>query len=129
MSTSIDKTAANLARRIRRFYVLLNEQRFAQCYRHIDPVVRAKAVSDTLQRYEEAAQEFVTHYGSIRVRAVEVQTHLDEPSVLYGGRDFAVGRTVWEDSTGSEHVFQERWVRDGQRWYTRSTGFVTPATA
>ena len=45
---------------------------------------------------------------------------------LVEGRDFAVGKSLWSDKGGERHVFSERWVRQGQAWYTRSTGFVAP---
>jgi hypothetical protein len=54
-----------------------------------------------------------------------VDLHLREPSVLYEDRDFATGKTIWEDKSGGRHSFLERWVRDGRTWYTRSSGFVT----
>jgi hypothetical protein len=66
-------------------------------------------------------------FGSVEVVAVHLRLHLDEPSRLYGDRDFAVGQTSWRDAVGEERVFQERWVRDGRNWYTRAVGFVSPS--
>ncbi len=118
---------ASLTRRITRFYELLGEQEFTKCYAMIDPLVRSNSTSVTLYQYENAARQFVRHFGKPRVHEIDIEVHVGKPSKLYSDRDFAVGRTLWVDRAGVEHVFQERWVRAGQRWYTRCTGFVTPA--
>lgn len=93
----------------------------------IDPRVRAKSSSVTLFQYQSALSQFVGHFGPIEILDISVTLHLNEPSELYDGRDFAVGETTWEDKKGARHVFTERWVREGRIWYTRSTGLVTPA--
>jgi hypothetical protein len=119
---------ASLEKRIRHFYGLLNEGRFAECYRMIDPVVRDKPSSVTLHQYQTSLRAFLDHFGQVRIRGISLDLHLNEPSKLYADRDFAVGQTVWEDEAGEGHQFQERWVRAGRSWYTRSSGFVVPET-
>jgi hypothetical protein len=127
METSIIRSQTSaLEKRIRQFYELLDEQNFGKCFRHIDPAVRGESFSVTEYQYENSLRQFLTCYGHIRVIGITLQLHIGEPSELYANRDFAVGQTTWADEFGVEHVFQERWVRDGQRWYTRSTGLVTP---
>ena len=127
MSTSADTKQSGLRRKIRHFYDLLNRQDFGQCYRMIDPRVRAKASSVTLFQYQSALSQFVAGVGPIKILEISIALHVNEPSELYEGRDFAVGETTWKDRTGAQHVFAERWVREGRLWYTRSTGFLTPA--
>src|SRR5205823_1123636 len=115
-------------KRIRHFYGLLNEGRFEECYRMIDPAVRDKPSSVTLYQYQTSLRAFLDHYRQVRIRGISLALHLDEPSKLYADRDFAVGQTIWEDEAGEEHRFQERWVRERRSWYTRSSGFVAPET-
>ncbi len=116
----------SLEKRIRLFYSLLDERKFTECYRMIDPVVRDRPSSVTLYQYENCLRAFLDHYREIGIREIDITLHLDEPSPLYNDRDFAVGQTTWEDGLGAEHTFQERWVREGRSWYTRSTGFLVP---
>jgi hypothetical protein len=126
MKTKAQTTHSSLRRRIRQFYKLLSERQFAHCHEMIDPRVRRKPTSVTLLQYTNAAADFVDRHGSFTVVELSVDLHLGEPSALYEGRDFAVGKTICEDSRGEQHVFSERWVRDGRTWYNRCTGFVTP---
>lgn len=119
--------ASTLRQRIRRFYDLCNHKQFARCFRMVDPTVRKDSTSVTLFQYEQSLQAFLAVVGEISIRKIDLQIHCDEPSVLYGNRDFAVGTTVWEDKDGTEHVSQERWVRQGRHWYTRATGMAAPA--
>ena len=80
-------------------------------------------------QYGNALANFLDHYGSIKILEIGVSLHLSEPSTLYKGRDFALGRTIWEDAAGERHFFSERWVRQGAAWYTRSTGLLVPDLA
>jgi hypothetical protein len=105
---------------------LLNEREFARCHEMIDPRVRHRPESVTLSQYSNAAAEFLDRCGSLSVVDSSRDLHLNEPSRLYEDRDFAVGKTIWQDAQGKSHVFTERWVRDGRTWYTRCTGFMTP---
>jgi hypothetical protein len=92
----------------------------------IDPRVRQKPASVTLFQYQNALREFLDEVGPVKIVDISVSVHRDEPSALYEDRDFALGRTVWEDGSQQQRVFSERWVREGRSWYTRSTGFVVP---
>lgn len=117
-----------MRRRIRQFYKLLNEREFSRCHEMIDPRVRHRPESVTLLQYSNSAAEFFDDCGSLTVVDLNIELHLQEPNTLYEGRDFAVGKTICEDARHRRHAFMERWVRDGRSWYTRSTGFVAPAT-
>jgi hypothetical protein len=105
---------------------MLNDKEFRKCFRIVDPVVRSESSAVTEYQYENSLRQFIACYGCVRVLDVTLQLHVGELSVLYENRDFAVGNTTWADESGAEHMFQERWVRNGQHWYTRSTGLVTP---
>ena len=129
--TNIRKTTENkqssLKRRIRHFYDLLNQREFERCCQMIDPRVREKSSSVTLLQYENALAEFLGNFGSVEIVEITIDLHLAEPSKLYEGRDFALGKTAWTDEQGTTHFFSERWVFEGRSWFTRSTGFVVPA--
>jgi len=126
MSTKVISRVSPVERRIRQFYGHLNEGCFARCYLMVDPLVRHSPSSVTLYKYLQSLGAFRDHFGQVVVQRVEVQLHLDEPNKRFQDRDFAVGKTTWKDQQGEEHVFQERWVRNGRYWYTVCTGFVTP---
>ena len=129
MTTKTANPRPALLRRIRSFYDMLNERKFEQCHKMIDPRILASSGSVTLFQYENALQQFGDRFGLLNVQEIELTLHLDEPSKLYEGRDFAVGKAIVLDGSGQCHVFLERWVREGRSWYTRSTGFVTPASS
>ena len=119
----------SLKRRIKQFYDLLNRGDFSRCHRMLDPRLRRNPHAVTLLQYENSLREFVGRAGPIRVVDIDVVAHLNKPSVLYEGRDFAVGETRWLDESGTQREFKERWVRDGRVWYTRSTGLLFPSPA
>jgi hypothetical protein len=119
-----EASQASLKRRIRQFYDSLNRGDFARCFHMIDPRVRNQPSSVTLLQYENSLRQFLEKHGSIRIEELDLVLHLNEPSKLYEGRDFALGKTAWVEETGERHLFAERWVREGRTWYTRSTGFI-----
>ena len=129
MTTKIVNKQSSLKRRIRQFYNLLNQGDFERCHQMIDPRVRHKPSSVTLFQYENALRQFLDTIGRVKILEVGVDLHLNEPSELSEGRNFAVGKTTWANQPGAQHVFLERWVWENRFWYTRSTGFVTPTTA
>ncbi|HEV3260721.1 MAG TPA: hypothetical protein VG013_27960 [Gemmataceae bacterium] len=128
MTTKAEKQQPALERRIRWFYGLLNRRDFDRCHQMIDPRVRDAPSSVTLFQYGNALQQFMDRFGPLKVLEIRLTLHLNEQNKLYAGRAFAVGRTVCSDKAGEQHIFLERWVRDGRAWYSRCTGFVTPET-
>lgn len=128
MTSRSENKQSALKRRIRQFYDLLNQRDFDRCHQIIDPRIRLKSGSITLVEYEDCLRKFLDVFGSVQIVEISVNLHLKERSELYDGRDFAVGKTTWEDDAGGQHVFSERWVWEGRAWYTRSTGFVVPTT-
>src|SRR5258708_26120783 len=91
MTTRTENRQASLKRRIRQFYNLLNQGDFERCRQMIDPRVRLKRDSVTLFQYENSLRQFLDHFGSVKVLEIGIALHLNEPSQLYEGRDFAVG--------------------------------------
>src|SRR5438105_896503 len=96
---------ASVKRRIRHFYSLLNQGDFRRCYELIDPQVRVQPRSITFFQYETASRQFVEHFGPVTIVDISVVLHVNEPSELYKGRDFVVGKTTWNDEAGERHVF------------------------
>jgi len=129
MKTKIaTKQVFSVKRRIRLFYDLLNQHDFKRCFQMIDPRIRRVPTSVTFFQYENALSQFLESHGSITIQEVEINLHLGEPSTLYEDRDFALGKMTWQNEAGELQGFLERWVREGQSWYTRSTGLVAPAS-
>ena len=128
MIRKIDKMQSSLERRIRQFYSLLNRHDFKRCHQIIDPLIRLNPASVTLFQYENALRQFLDNFGAVNIVEINVKLHLNEPSQLYDGRGFALGKTTWQDEHENSNVFSERWVLHNRVWYTRSTGFVTPTT-
>lgn len=89
---------SSLKRRIHQYYKLLNERDFERCHEMIDPRVRRQPESVTLLHYADSAAEFLEKCGGLRIVQSDIDLHLQEPSVLYEGRDFAVGKSVCEDA-------------------------------
>ena len=105
----------------------MNARAFEKCFLFLDPRLLVRPGAVTQYQYETTLAEFMTHVREVRVRTVCVTgLHLNEPSKLYEGRDFALGKTEWEDVTGTPHEFAERWVCERGVWYTRSSGLVLP---
>lgn len=107
MTTKTAKWQAALERRVNAFYKSLNQHKVAACYQMIDPQVHDASGSVTLYPYGEALHEFMARFGPLMVHAIHLTLHLDEPSQLYQGRDFAVGKTTLLDAAGNRHVFLE----------------------
>jgi hypothetical protein len=126
--TADTRIVATLRKRIRQFYEHLNREQFEKCYATIDPTLREAPTSVTLYQYVTSLERFRKWCGRVDIcQIAPIQLHLNEPNRLYHNRDFALLDVVWEDQSGQRRSFTERWVRDGRgRWYTRSTGFVSP---
>ncbi len=125
MTTEARRTDA-MNRRVRQFFDPLNQGDFERCYRMVDPDLRVGPDAVTLRDFEESWRQFHHYFGRVRVRDVDVMLRLGEPKAVYHGRDFATGKTTWEDEWGGQHVFDERWVREGRSWFTRGVGVVSP---
>ena len=124
-STDTDASAGGLRVRLRRairgFYDCYRQEKWALCYNRIDPQLREAAKVD-FDSYRESLQAFLREYGDVSNRMIEVsEIHRSK----HDPRPFAYASIVWRDRSHEFHVFRERWVFDGRRWYTRVVGLVT----
>jgi hypothetical protein len=55
---------------------------------------------------------------------VRISLHLTGSRPSSDPRPFANVYTVWQDERHEFHMFRERWVRDGDKWYTRVAGLI-----
>jgi len=128
VQTADIRIASTLRKKVRQFYEYLNRGELEWCYHALDPCLRATPSAVTQYQYACSLKRFLDEYGRIHVVQIDpIQLHLNEPNRLYNNRDFAMVEVIWEDRLAQRHSFKERWVRDRRgRWYTRSTGLVTP---
>jgi hypothetical protein len=122
------RVEASLQRRVRVYYEHLKEGDAEWCYRALDPSLRASPSAVTFHQYAMSLDRFLAWCGDVSVKQIgPIDLHLGEANRLYQDRDFALLPVVWEDRSGQEHVFRDRWVREPNgRWFTRTTGFLTP---
>lgn len=114
--------------RIKRFYDLVNEEDWEECFALIDPKLRS-ARKITFEDYADTLTAFFAAFGPLEEVSVSgLKLYSDVRSKLYGDRDFAQGLVVLKDREPRPHSLQERWVKatDG-RWYSRMIGLVSPA--
>jgi hypothetical protein len=124
MKVSEAKGEKQIKQRIRRFYGLFNAAKWSSCYRMVDPALREKL---DFTSYSKSLADFRRYYGAICiVKAAKLKVHTNVNGGGYGGRDFASGVLIWLDNSDQPHVFKERWIRDGDHWYTRMAGLVSP---
>ena len=111
----------NLRRAIRSFYDSYRREKWLPCFNRIDPQLREGSKVD-FDGYQDSLQTFREAYGDVSILTIvlsEVHRSKHDP------RPFAFASIVWRDRSHEFHVFRERWVFDGKRWYTRVVGLVT----
>ncbi|MDX1945256.1 MAG: hypothetical protein SFU86_07605 [Pirellulaceae bacterium] len=112
-----------LRRRVLRWYAAFNAEKWSDCLALVDPrLTSAGKVKDG--PYVESLVRFKEHYGPIHPWHVRVSLHLTGSRQAVDSRPFAYVYTVWQDDRHGFHMFRERWVRDGKRWYTEVAGLV-----
>jgi hypothetical protein len=104
-------------------YDCLNRGLWEDCFSLIDPKLREQAKVQ-LPTYTAGLQTFKEVYGSIKPWHVRIRLHLDVSSNKHDNRPFAYVYVVWQDEVHGFHMFRERWVKDGGRWFTRVVGLV-----
>ncbi|MBI3465464.1 MAG: hypothetical protein HY000_20770 [Planctomycetes bacterium] len=122
-SLQLDKR--RLRDRIKKFYVLLNEQNWESCFKLIDPKLR-DAGKVAFDSYAATLSAFFGAFGPLEdVSVSDLKLYSDVKSKLYGDRDFAYGCVVCKDREHHPQRLEERWVKatDG-RWYTLMVGLV-----
>jgi hypothetical protein len=116
-----------LRRRVMRWYDRFNSQRWSDCYALVDPRLTS-AGKVSLESYARSLQSFHGHYGAVHCWHVRMSLHLTGVRPASDPRPFAYVYTVWQDERHDFHMFRERWVRDGDKWYTRVAGLIINQT-
>jgi hypothetical protein len=112
-----------LRRRVKQMHTWFNQGHWEKCFSLIDPVLREKGRVE-LPIYAKQLQEFKKVYGMIHLWYVRISLFLDGSVNKRDPRPFAYVYVVWQDDAHRFHVFQERWVRDGDHWFTRVAGLI-----
>jgi hypothetical protein len=119
------ESAARLAlrRRVMQWYERFNSERWSECLALVDPKLTAggRVVKEA---YAKSLEVFKRHYGAVHPWHVRISLHLSTARSASDPRPFAYVYTVWQDDRHGFHMFRERWVRDGDKWYTRVAGLV-----
>jgi hypothetical protein len=117
----------SLRRRIRNLYRRFNLEDWAHCYQLLDPRLREKNRIDPAI-YAESLRAFRGSYGKVDIWHIRLSLHARQVENKNDGRPFAYAYIFWQDDRKALHVFRERWVLDGGRWYTRVVGLVAQQT-
>lgn len=112
-----------LRRRVKQMYDYFNQGLWEKCFSLIDPRIREKSTTK-FSPYAERLQEFKKAFGSIRPWYVRISLYLDWSSSKHDDGPFAYVYTVWQDDSHKFHMFRERWVRQGNHWFTQVVGLV-----
>src|SRR5436190_21320809 len=121
-SRSQTKLRTTLSRRIRSFYRWFNQGRDEKCYTYVDPQLREESKLKAAV-YSESLRAFRHEHGSVQIWFIRsnlypAKTNPRDP------RPFAYVYLLWQDDRHEFQLFRERWVHDGERWYTRVVGLV-----
>jgi hypothetical protein len=113
-----------LTTRIERFYQLLNDQRWKECFELVDPKLRDTG-KVAIGTYSNSLASFFTEHGPLVLQSFDRVRIYDGASNTHDNRDFAYGLVALEDREHHPLKTRERWVKasDGQ-WYTRMAGMV-----
>src|SRR5256885_2164030 len=111
-----------LNHRIRHFYRYFNENNWQACFARVDPKLKEGRVN--FDPYAESLSSFFEKYGPIRVESIKLRLHTNVKTNKHDDRPFASGTLHWQDNKHRHHVLRERWVKSGDKWYTRMMGLV-----
>jgi hypothetical protein len=113
----------SIAGRIGHFYRFFNRQDWARCFEYIDPRLRADG-KVLLDPYSQGMNAFYAAYGPVqRLQILRISVH-DGQEAKVDKRDFAYVVISWKDKDNGFHHFRERWIKDGDKWFTRVLGLV-----
>jgi len=112
-----------LRRRVMRWYAQFNASKWDDCLALVDPRLTSTGKVKS-GPYVESLVRFKTRYGAVHPWHVRVSLHLAGSRQAADSRPFAYVYTVWQDDRHGFHMFRERWVRDGRKWYTEVVGLV-----
>lgn len=114
---------AALKARVRRFYRNFNSNNWQTCFEYLDPKLRQSKIN--FPQYSSSLERFADVYGPIKIWHMTVHLYLDVSKNKQDPRSFAFVYIFWQDKHQAFHVFKERWVRQGEDWYTRVAGLIT----
>ncbi len=112
-----------LRRRVRQMYDSFEQEGWEKCFSLIDPKLRERAKLQ-LAAYADGMRDFKTAYGRVHPWMIKLSLHLDVAPSQQDKRPSAYVYVIWQDQANRFHMFQERWVKDAGRWYTRVAGLV-----
>ena len=119
--TSVERQA--LRRRVRQMYDWFDEGRWEKCFSLVDPKLREQSRVQ-FSSYAAGMRAFKEAYGTVHPWMIRISLHLDTSSSPRDKRHFAYVYVIWQDDAKRFHMFQERWVKDSDRWFTRVAGLV-----
>ena len=94
-----------------------------KCFSLVDPKLREHS-KVKLSGYAEQMRVFKEAYGRIHPWLIRISLHPDMSSSQHDKRSCAYVYVIWQDAAKKFHMFQERWVEDSGRWFTRVAGLV-----
>jgi hypothetical protein len=94
-----------------------------KCFSLVDPKLREQSKVQ-LSSYTERMRAFKETYGRIHPWLIKISLHLDMSSSHRDKRSCAYVYVIWQDVANKFHMFQERWIQDSGRWFTRVAGLV-----
>jgi hypothetical protein len=114
---------AALRRRVHQIYLSFNRGLWDKCVALVDPLLKEHSkVKPSV--YVEQQQAFKHTYGRIDPWHIRISLHLDASSNKHDPRPFAYVYILWQDAGHGFHMFRERWVQHGGRWFTRVAGLL-----
>lgn len=121
LDSEIHQDEIALRRRVFNFFKAFQRGNVRKCFEYLDPqlVKNDKVVPDI---YANSLQRFVEHYGKLDIRYVD--TRFVPAGSKRDPRPFAYVLVFWVDARHEPHVFRERWVKEGEQWFTRVVGYV-----
>ena len=122
---SVDRQA--LRRRVLQMYRWFEQERWEKCFSLVDPRLKEQSKVQ-IGPYSERMRVFKEVYGRVHLWTIEIHLHTNTRSSQHDKRNFAYVYVFWRDAAMRFHTFQERWVKDAGRWFTRVAGLV-PARA
>ena len=122
-ATAAQTERRSLRNRVKQFYAAYDRGDWATCFEFIDPKLRAGNRVE-LGMYAKLMGRFRELYGPVRFWYTRISLHLAGAPQQGDDRPFAYVSIVWRDERARYHLFQDRWVRAGQRWHTRVVGLV-----
>jgi hypothetical protein len=121
-STPATERAA-LLRQVKGMIRDFNAERWERCFARIDPRLREKG-SPEPSAHARQLKAFREAYGEIAPWHTRASLYAAVKTNKTDDRPFAFVYIVWQDAAKQFHIFRERWVKDGDRWFTRVVGLV-----